>query len=117
MILNQKEQDLRLGQRNMYQAPKDCYPHHVHLPQLWRPDRHRRDNSGFFLLLLSQSHCPGGKAAGEFKPDYVVPFQIDKKKAQEIFTQWVGRKNLYLIISFCQSDREHDRCVFSLLVI
>ena len=24
----------------------------------------RRDNSGFFLLLLSQSHCPGGKAAG-----------------------------------------------------
>ena len=32
--------------------------------QLWRPDRHRRDNSGFFLLLLSQSHCPGGKAAG-----------------------------------------------------
>ena len=27
------------------------------------------------------------KLRGEFKPDYVVPFQIDKKKAQEIFTQ------------------------------
>ncbi len=32
------------------------------------------------------------KLRGEFKPDYVVPFQIDKKKAQEIFTQWVTRK-------------------------
>ena len=32
------------------------------------------------------------KLQGEFKPDYVLPFQIDKKKAQEIFTQWVGRK-------------------------
>lgn len=32
------------------------------------------------------------KLRGEFKPDYVVPFQIDKRKAQEIFTQWVGRK-------------------------
>ena len=32
------------------------------------------------------------KLRGEFKPDYVLPFQIDKKKAQEIFTQWVGRK-------------------------
>lgn len=34
------------------------------------------------------------KLRGEFKPDYVVPFQIDKKKAQEIFTQWVGRKKI-----------------------
>ena len=32
------------------------------------------------------------KLRGEFKPDYILPFQIDKKKAQEIFTQWVGRK-------------------------
>ena len=40
------------------------------------------------------------KLRGEFKPDYVLPFQIDKKKAQEIFTQWVGRKNSYRIISF-----------------
>ena len=29
---------------------------------------------------------------GDFKPDYVIPFQIDKKKAQEIFTQWISKK-------------------------
>ncbi len=29
---------------------------------------------------------------GDFKPDYVIPFQIDRKKAQEMFTQWVSKK-------------------------
>ena len=29
---------------------------------------------------------------GDFKPDYVIPFQIDKKKAQEMFTQWISKK-------------------------
>lgn len=33
-----------------------------------------------------------GRLEGGYEPDYVVPFQIDKKKAQEIFTQWMGRK-------------------------
>jgi DNA-directed RNA polymerase subunit RPC12/RpoP len=33
-----------------------------------------------------------GKLEGEYKPDYVIPFQIDRKKAEEIFSQWIGRK-------------------------
>ena len=30
--------------------------------------------------------------AGSFEPDYVIPFQIDRKKAEEIFGQWIRRK-------------------------
>ena len=45
-----------------------------------------------FLLLLSQSRCAGRKTAGEFKLDYILRFRSIRKKAQEIFTQWVGRK-------------------------
>lgn len=33
-----------------------------------------------------------GRLEGEFAPDYVIPFQIDRKRAEEIFSQWVGRK-------------------------
>lgn len=78
---------------------KDCYPpHHVYLPQ---PGWHQivTDETTAASFCYYCDICPGGKAAVEFKPDYVVPFQIDKKRLQ-IFTQWVGRKNLYLIISF-----------------
>ena len=32
------------------------------------------------------------RLGGEFQPDYVVPFQIDRKKAEEIFSQWIGKK-------------------------
>lgn len=40
------------------------------------------------------------KLRGEFKPDYVVPFQIDKKRLRKYLPSgWAG-KNLYLIISF-----------------
>ena len=44
------------------------------------------------------------KLRGE--PDYVVPFQIDKKKAQEIFTQWVGRKKFVPDYFFSASQIE-----------
>lgn len=33
-----------------------------------------------------------GRLEGKFTPDYVIPFQIDRKKAEEIFSQWIGRK-------------------------
>lgn len=33
-----------------------------------------------------------GKLQGAYEPDYVVPFVIDRKKAEEIFVQWVTRK-------------------------
>ncbi len=33
-----------------------------------------------------------GRLEGEYQPDYVVPFSIDRKKAEEIFFQWLDRK-------------------------
>lgn len=33
-----------------------------------------------------------GRVQGEFKPDYVVPFRIDREKALEIFSQWMEKK-------------------------
>lgn len=33
-----------------------------------------------------------GRLTGSFEPDYVIPFQIDRKKAEEIFGQWIRRK-------------------------
>ena len=33
-----------------------------------------------------------GRLEGEFRPDYVIPFRIDRQKAEEIFSQWIGRK-------------------------
>ncbi len=32
-----------------------------------------------------------GRVQGEFKPDYVVPFRIDREKALEIFSQWMEK--------------------------
>ena len=33
-----------------------------------------------------------GRLSGQWKPDRVIPFQIGREKAEEIFRQWVGRK-------------------------
>lgn len=33
-----------------------------------------------------------GKLEGRFSPDYVVPFQIDREKAIEMFSQWIKKK-------------------------
>lgn len=33
-----------------------------------------------------------GRLEGQFKPDYVIPFQIDRQKAEETFSQWIGKK-------------------------
>lgn len=30
---------------------------------------------------------------GDFHPDYVVPFAVDRKKAEEIFSQWIRKKH------------------------
>lgn len=42
--------------------------------------------------------------AGDFKPDYIVPFAIDKKKAQETFLSW-ARKQTYVPRSFTESSQ------------
>lgn len=39
------------------------------------------------------------KLAGSFRPDCIIPFAIDKKKAQEIFKSWVG-KHKYIPTDF-----------------
>lgn len=33
-----------------------------------------------------------GKLKGEYRPDQVIPFSIDKEKALTIFNQWIGHK-------------------------
>lgn len=33
-----------------------------------------------------------GRLSGKYLPDYVLPFAMDKKKATEIFLDWIGRK-------------------------
>lgn len=35
-----------------------------------------------------------GRLEGSFRPDFVIPFRIDRKKAEEIFGQWISRKRL-----------------------
>lgn len=33
-----------------------------------------------------------GRLSGEYRPDYVLPFEMDRKKAEEIFKNWIRRK-------------------------
>lgn len=33
-----------------------------------------------------------GRLEGEFEPDYVIPFQIDRERAGEIFSEWIRKK-------------------------
>lgn len=33
-----------------------------------------------------------GRLSGEFHPDYVIPFAMEKKRAVEIFEQWMKKK-------------------------
>ncbi|NLY72370.1 MAG: hypothetical protein GX079_01575 [Tissierellia bacterium] len=42
--------------------------------------------------------------AGDFKPDYIVPFAIDKKKAQETFLSWAN-KQTYVPRSFTEDSQ------------
>lgn len=45
-----------------------------------------------------------GKLSGEFLPDYVLPFEVDKKKATEIFLNWIGKKK-FVPASFSSPDQ------------
>lgn len=33
-----------------------------------------------------------GRLEGIYKPDYIIPFEMDRKKAEEIFKDWIKRK-------------------------
>ena len=33
-----------------------------------------------------------GRLKGGYHPDYVIPFSIDRKQAEEIFRNWIGGK-------------------------
>lgn len=45
-----------------------------------------------------------GRVSGEFLPDHVLPFAIDKKRAEEMFLSWIGRKK-FVPESFYSKDQ------------
>ena len=45
-----------------------------------------------------------GRLSGEFAPDHVIPFQIDRDKAKEIFAQWIKKKK-YVVDEFYSSKQ------------
>jgi DNA-directed RNA polymerase subunit RPC12/RpoP len=45
-----------------------------------------------------------GRVSGEFHPDYVIPFSIDKEKALEIFQSWMKKKR-YVPKAFYSQDQ------------
>lgn len=45
-----------------------------------------------------------GKMQGEYHPDQVLPFAVDRKKALEIFNQWIGQKR-YIPRDFYTQDQ------------
>lgn len=45
-----------------------------------------------------------GRLEGRYKPDYVVPFKIDRKKALEIFEEWIKNKK-YVPREFYSKDQ------------
>ena len=45
-----------------------------------------------------------GKLSGEFLPDYVIPFAMDKKKATGIFLDWIKKKK-YIPDDFFSKDQ------------
>lgn len=45
-----------------------------------------------------------GRMQGEYHPDYVIPFAVDRKKALEIFGQWI-RKKKYIPKSFYSNEQ------------
>lgn len=47
-----------------------------------------------------------GRLSGEFLPDYVLPFAMDKKKATEIFLNWIGKKKFVPKAFFSQDQIE-----------
>lgn len=54
-------------------------------------------------------HSPvvlSGRVSGEFLPDYIIPFAIDKEKAKEKFLQFVGKKKFIPTAFFNQKQIE-----------
>lgn len=45
-----------------------------------------------------------GRVSGEFLPDYVLPFAIEKKQAKEMFVSWIGKKK-FVPESFYSKDQ------------
>jgi len=45
-----------------------------------------------------------GRVSGEYLPDYVLPFAIDRKKAEEMFINWIGKKK-YVPSSFYEKNQ------------
>lgn len=47
-----------------------------------------------------------GRLSGEYRPDYVIPFAVDREKATAVFRQWIGRKKYVPKAFFSESQIE-----------
>ncbi len=47
-----------------------------------------------------------GRVSGEYLPDHVLPFSIDKKRAEEIFVNWISKKKFVPHSFYDQSQLE-----------
>lgn len=60
--------------------------------QLRCGDCDRRDDSSHLCFYCHNPVVLKGRLEGGYKPDYVLPFAIDKEKAKDIFLQWLKQK-------------------------
>lgn len=53
-----------------------------------------------------------GRLTGQYAPDYVVPFQIDRDKAKDIFAQWMKKKKFVPDAFYSEKQVETMRGVY-----
>lgn len=59
-----------------------------------------------------------GQFSGDLKPDYIIPFKLDKKAAKENYYKHLqGKKYLPKVFKNRKSCRRDQRCVYSILAV
>lgn len=58
-----------------------------------------------------------GQFSGDLKPDYIIPFKLDKKAAKENYYKHLQGKNIFQRYSKRKSCRRDQRCVYSILAV
>ena len=57
-----------------------------------------------FCYYCHSSVVLSGRLKGEYRPDFVIPFAVDKTRALEIFSDWIGKKK-YVPKAFFSADQ------------
>ena len=57
-----------------------------------------------FCYYCHSSVVLSGRLKGDYRPDFVIPFAIDKTKALEIFSEWISKKK-YVPKAFFSADQ------------